>query len=190
MWLACSRCDINHPVMPAPICWKDFFNFLMKWEGAVWENDPDDHGNRGDGSPGNIGTKYGVDSRSHPGVNIRELTLEGAEKIYLKEYEDSVASSLPYPFNYLFFDFEVNAGPARAVKCLQKVSGVNADGAWGPISKKAFSLVSEQKNTTSKYLQCRRDFYNDLADGSKRLSKYRKGWLNRTNDLGKVLNVT
>lgn len=174
------------------ITWHQFFEFLMEFEGKYWENDPDDDGNRGDGvTPGNIGTKFGVDARSHPGVNIKDLTLEQAEQIYLKEYEDSVAATLPYPYNYLTFDFTINAGQSRAVKCLQKVSGAVSDGIWGPNSKKAFSAISDDVNSTSqKLLQCRRNFYNGLADNNSRLSKYRKGWLRRTNALGTLLGVT
>ncbi len=170
----------------------EIFEFLMKWEGEKWEDDPDDDGNRGDGSPGNWGTKFGIDARSHPGVDIKNLTRQQAKEIYLSEYHKSIANTLPYPINFLTFDFTVNAGQSRAVKCLQRVAGVTPDGVWGPRTNEAWRALqasSKASRVPAMLLQCRRDFYNGLADGSRRLNRYRKGWINRTNDLGAFLDV-
>src|SRR6478735_11274468 len=51
----------------------EYFDWLVPWEGAAYENVP--------GDPGGP-TKYGIDQRSHPDVNIRALTKEQAKAIY------------------------------------------------------------------------------------------------------------
>ena len=55
-------------------------DFVLQWEvvkdrqgNVIAEDDPDD--------PGGL-TKYGIDQRSHPNVDIRNLTEEEAKDIY------------------------------------------------------------------------------------------------------------
>lgn len=87
-------------------------------------------------------TKYGVTHKTlaaHRGVasvtadQVKALTLKEAEDIYRKGYwTQSGGDLLPVGLDYAAFDFGVNSGPARAIKTLQTLVGVPADGNAGP----------------------------------------------------------
>ncbi len=83
-------------------------------------------------------TKYGITHKTlaahlgKPSVSaerVQALTLAEAETIYRKSYwTQSGGDVLPKGLDYAAFDFGVNSGPNRAVKVLQDVVGVKADG--------------------------------------------------------------
>lgn len=152
-----------------------FFEWLMKWEGEVYENDPDDAGGA---------TKFGIDQRSHPEVNIRNLTRDQAKAIYRAEYWNGVrAEQLPWPLNWIVTDIAVNNGPGRAVKWLQEALGVKIDGKIGP--QTIFSANNAIPNVIALRLLNRREiFYRSIAKGSQ--AKFLRGWLNRNNSLREV----
>jgi len=149
------------------------------------ERSPSDHGNANGGC-----TKYGIDSASHPHIDVADLTLDGAVSIYLAEFSVSFAQNLLYPAQYAFFDIEVNSGPGRAAKCAQEAAGVTADGVLGPISKAAIKAQRDQNNFTNKMLDSRIAFYRRLVDRDPTQQEYLEGWLNRTADLRQFLKLT
>ena len=87
-------------------------------------------------------TKYGITHatlaayrgvKSVTAAQVKELTLAEAESIYRQQYWiQSGGDVLPVGLDYAAFDFGVNSGPARAVKTLQQVVKVTADGKVGP----------------------------------------------------------
>jgi hypothetical protein len=148
----------------------NILKFIYKWECVyqkghygdmkfvTWENE--------DGDPGGV-TKYGVDKRSHPDTDIKNLTEEQATKIYwdvywIKNGCDKLSAGLAEAY----FNCCVNAGAGRAKKIL----------ATGAHDAKSFIDGQER-------------FYHSLVDGNSKFAKFLKGWLNRTNDLRKFLNV-
>lgn len=131
--------------------------FLWKWEGTVFENDPDDPGGA---------TKYGIDQRSHPNVDIKNLTAEQATEIYWNEWLRDGCDHLPPPLDWLFFDAAVNCGVGRAQK-----------------------FLTASGRDPKKFQQERIDFYNRLADQKPKLNKFRKGWIARANDLSKATGI-
>lgn len=134
-----------------------FWPQLMKWEGTTYENDPDDPGGA---------TKYGIDQRSHPTVDIRNLTAEEAREIYWREYwNENKCGELPFPLGEVHFDACVNVGAGQAKKFLTR------------------------SQSSKEYLTLREDFYRRLAVQKPRMKKYLKGWLNRTADLRRWANV-
>jgi lysozyme family protein len=161
--------------------WPEYFEVLLQFEGARWENDPDDPGNIGDGSPGNVGTKFGIDARSHPGVNIKALTKKGAEDIYLKEYFQSFSHKLPEPLCYVVFDARVNVGESRAAKIMQRAVRVEDDGIIGPKTLEAIghAIDDYQAGLILAFTDERIAFYEWLANKRPSMRKYLRGWIRR-----------
>ena len=63
---------------------------------------------------------------------VRQLTYEEATEIYRLQYWNAVrGDELPYGVDLAMFDFAVNSGPGRAIKELQRILGVTADGVMG-----------------------------------------------------------
>ncbi|MFS8182114.1 glycoside hydrolase family 108 protein [Pseudovibrio denitrificans] len=74
---------------------------------------------------------------------VQSLTLEEAVQIYRAQYWDAVkGDDLPRGLDFALFDFAVNSGPARAVKTLQKILKVKADGVLGLITLGAVKAQS------------------------------------------------
>ncbi len=54
-------------------------------------------------------TKYGIAGKYHPGLDIKNLTLEQARDIYLKEYWiPAGCDEAPFPLDICLFDSQVN----------------------------------------------------------------------------------
>lgn len=137
----------------------EFIPFVLEHEGGKLENDPDDPGGT---------TKWGIDARSHPDVDIPNLTQAGATQIYYDSYwRPNHCESLMPKLGEAHMDACVNTGQGRANRFLAAAHG-----------------------DVSKYLNERDAFYHRLAAARPRSAKYLKGWLNRTADLRRFLHVT
>ena len=131
--------------------------FLVEWEGSKYENDPDDPGGE---------TRWGIDKRSHPKEDIKNLTEARAKEIYYSEYWNSNrCEKMPHPLGEAFFDTCVNCGRGRADKILK-------------VSRGAAEFLDE-----------RDAFYERLAANRPRSKKYLRGWKNRTAALRKHLGI-
>jgi lysozyme family protein len=131
--------------------------WLFDHEGRSFENDPDD--------PGGC-TKFGVDQRSHPSVDIKNLTSKQATDIYWNEWVKDGCEHLLAPLDWLFFDACVNCGVGRAQQ-----------------------FLTASARDPKKFQQERIDFYNRLANQKPVLKKFLKGWLARVNDLSKEIGI-
>jgi lysozyme family protein len=130
--------------------------FIFKWEGTKFEDDPSDPGGA---------TRYGIDQRSHPNVDIRHLTEQEAMDIYWNEYWIKCGCDhMDWPMSFIWFNCCVNCGIGRAQKIL-KISGKDP----------------------RKFLDEQEDFYRRLVQDRPRSQKFLKGWLNRTQDLRKTV---
>lgn len=155
----------------------NYFEWLIPWEGSVYENDPDDPGGA---------TKFGIDQRSHPTVNIRNLTKAQAKQIYFDEYWRPVAGGKLLPRTaWAVMDCAVNCGRTQAAKWLQRAAVTDDDGIIGPVTIRAAS-ATDDRWLAGKILQQRESFYRILAKSPKR-RKYLAGWLNRNNALRAAL---
>jgi len=114
-------------------------------------------------------TKFGITretlsrvKRRRATVNdVRRLSRKEAIAIYRQLYWDAVrAEELPPGLDLAVFDLAVNSGPVLAVKMLQAVLGVEADGIVGPVTLKAARAA-------------------DVSDVIRRLTKARLGFLGR-----------
>ena len=132
----------------------DFIPFIFKWEGG-YGNDPDDPGGE---------TNFGIDKRSHPGVDIRRLTRNGAVEIYWRDYwSRNKCEEMASPIADVFFNCCVNCGPARARKLLACSADATA------------------------FLDNQDAWYRKLAQARPALHKFLHGWLNRTSDLRQTM---
>jgi len=116
------------------------------------------------GDSGGI-TKFGIDASSHPNIDVKNLTLEGAKDIYFSEWANEGIEDLPAPFGECFYDAAVNCGLKRA-KRFQTISGNNP-----------FMFNKE-----------RRAFYERLGQRES-LKKFKQGWLNRVGELEHYLGM-
>lgn len=157
------------------------FNPRSKWgdyDFATWENDPDD--------PGGL-TKFGIDQRSHPSVNIKALSLDTANQIYfLEDWLPTGAEHLPAGYGEVLFDIHVNGGngPVMLQEALNvllpKDRQLVMDGVIGLRTHQA--MLDEGKAGLLEFLHQREARYRELAQ-KPRLAKFLDGWLQRNNDL-------
>ncbi|MCB4821734.1 glycoside hydrolase family 108 protein [Roseicella aerolata] len=71
-------------------------------------------------------------------AEVRALTREEAKEIYRALYWNVMrCEDLPRGIDLMVFDCGVNAGPATAVRMLQRAVGAAADGAVGPVTLQA-----------------------------------------------------
>jgi lysozyme family protein len=141
-----------------------FIPFILKWEtefnkdGSVrTENDPDDPGGK---------TRYGIDKRSHPGVDIPNLTKNQAIAIYYVEWQFAKSEMMPANLGEVYFNARVNCGVGRA----QKLLVIAHDDALA-------------------YILAEDDFYKRLVVARPKSEKYLGGWLNRMGALRKFLGL-
>lgn len=121
------------------------FEIVVNSEGG-YVNDPDDPGGE---------TKYGISKRAYPKVDIKNLTLDSAKDIYLRDYwVPAGCDNLDYPLDTAVFSCAVNCGVSRARKILAK--------------------SADTEGFKANWIA----FYRGLNK-----PKYEKGWINRVNDL-------
>jgi len=109
-------------------------NWILVHEGG-YVNHPDDPG--GATNKGIIQTTYdafrrrkGLKSRS-----VKSITNSEVLEIYKDQYWDKVwGDHLPNGLDYAMYDFAINSGPSRAIKFLQELVHVKADGILGNIT--------------------------------------------------------
>jgi lysozyme family protein len=161
--------------------------FVLRWEcvydpktgHVIAENVPGDGGGL---------TKYGIDSRSHPGVDVRNLTHDQAADIYHRDYYlASRAAELPDGLAHAHFDAAVNVGASRACKLLQEALEIKVDGGFGPKTLAA-ALVCSPAIITTRMIDLRAEFYRDLGSRS-RYRIFLTGWLNRLAALRQFIAV-
>ena len=154
-----------------------YFEWLIPWEGTVVENVPGDRGGL---------TRFGVDQRSHPTVNIRALTKAKAKEIYRSDYWRAIAGDQLQPRTaWAVMDSAVNCGTKQAVRWLQRALNVEDDGRLGPVTLSA-AEASPDGPVAMSVLRQRGDHY--LALGKRpQFRKFQKGWMNRNESLRKAL---
>ena len=125
--------------------------FVLRHEGG-YVNHPSDPGGE---------TKYGIAKRSHPTVDIKNLTIDGAKGIYISEYwKPSGAGTLDNDLSMVHFDTAVNCGVHKALHILRDSGGDVMD-----------------------YLLLRIIHYVEIVKAKPKQSVFLKGWINRVLDL-------
>jgi lysozyme family protein len=148
----------------------DIIEVVLHHEGG-YVNDPDDPGGE---------TNFGIAKRSHPDVDIANLTKDGAKEIYKEHYWDrNKVESLSEDLRHIYFDMCVNQGRGRAVKILQqaanaKGAGLKVDGGMGPMTIAAMDGVE-----LDRVRAYRVKYYADLVTRKPDLEKFYFGWFRR-----------
>ena len=148
----------------------DIIEVVLHHEGG-YVNDPDDPGGE---------TNFGIAKRSHPDVDIANLTKEGAKEIYKKHYWDkNKVERLPEDLRHIYFDMCVNQGKSRGVKILQRAANAKGadlvvDGGLGP--KTIAALDGVELDRVRAY---RIKYYADLVTRKPDLEKFYFGWFRR-----------
>lgn len=153
-WPQVASQPVTSPNQPSKV-FLDFMPFIFEAEGETYENDPKDPGGE---------TKYGIDKRSHPSVDIKSLTKDQAMAIYWDEWNRDRCDALASPFAEVFFDTAVNMGLGRAQQFV---------GALEPGPRNASTFLD------------RRDAYYRHLGADPNYAGFLKGWLNRTAALRK-----
>jgi len=154
-----------------------FIPFIFTWEGG-YDNDPNDPGGE---------TKFGIDKRSHPEEDIKNLTKDRAAEIYYESYWVKFQCEyLPKYVGEVVMNISVNAGPARAARWLQETVGAKVDGDIGPVTLDVVKGF-ESFRVAQVLLDRTEEHYRSIARG--RLARFLKGWLNRNNALRKFLKI-
>ena len=148
----------------------DIIEVVLHHEGG-YVNDPDDPGGE---------TNFGIAKRSHPDVDIANLTKDGAKEIYKEHYWDrNKVESLSEELRHIYFDMCVNQGRGIAVKILLKAAnakgaGLKVDGGLGPKTIGAMKGVELQRVRAYRV-----KYYADLVTRKPDLEKFYFGWFRR-----------
>ena len=148
----------------------DIIEVVLHHEGG-YVNDPKDPGGE---------TNFGIAKRSHPDVDIKNLTEEGAKEIYKEHYWDrNKVEDLPENLRHIYFDMCVNQGRSRAVRIMQRAAnakGANlkVDGGMGP--KTIAAMDGVELDRVRAY---RIKYYADLVTRKPDLEKFYYGWFRR-----------
>lgn len=148
----------------------------LAWEGGYVDNTSDLGGK----------TKYGISQRAYPNLDIENLDLSQAKKIYYEEYwlankcnviaNNAIAEK--------FFDLSVNLGCYRATVLLQRacraVSGIILveDGIFGPKTLKTVNNSNSELLLVALRVEAA-GFYRLLVSKNSSQNVFLKGWLNR-----------
>ena len=148
----------------------DIIEVVLEHEGG-YVNDPDDPGGE---------TNFGIAKRSHPDVDIANLTKEGAKEIYYQSYWiKNRVPQMPEDLKHIYFDMCVNQGRGRAIKILQRAANakgamLEVDGGLGP------KTIGAMKNVELDRVRAYRiKYYADLVTRRPDLEKFYFGWFRR-----------
>lgn len=185
---------------------QDAHEFTAKWEGGLSDHPADRGGLTAYGAT--IGfvqeiaaTASGKNFLQAIGVALpvtkavmRQLRPGQVAAMFRRERWDALRlDDLPFRQAAMLYDAAVNHGPAKAVKLSQRgynrcvAHGVKlaVDGILGPLTRKA--LQTDTDKVVREIIQARREFYEDIVAARPDQGVFLKGWLNRADDLEKLL---
>lgn len=148
-------------------------------------------------------TNYGITQNSldkftsdngYNKISVNDMTPDDAKFVARKQYWDNVGlENLPNKTAVAAFDYSINSGPYQAVKDLQRVVGVRADGRMGPQTQKAvdnYINTNGEDSLISNYNSKRAELMHNLVvNNPKKYGDYAKGWANRIINLNNYLGI-
>lgn len=182
--------------------------FVAKWEGGLSDHPADRGGLTAYGA--SIEFVKGI-ARKQEGRNflqqigigqpvtperMRKITPEQVQAMFRHEFWDALKlDELPFRQAALLYDAAVNCGPVQAVKfsqrgynaCIGHDDKLEVDGVLGPLTRRALERDSDK--VAKAIIKTRRDFYKGLVESRPDQGVFLKGWINRVDDLAKMLLV-
>lgn len=141
------------------------FDKLIGHEGG-YVNDPKDPGGE---------TKFGISKRAYPDLDIANLTMDDAKRIYLRDYwQRARCDELPPAVAFQVFDTAVNSGIGQSIRFLQRAVGVADDGQVGPFTLNAVRRLDPEV-VVARFNGQRLDFMTKLSTWD----VFGKGWARR-----------
>lgn len=145
---------------------------------VVTENVEGDSGGR---------TRYGIDQKSHPNVDVASLTRDGAIAIYRQEWQRHNLSNLPDKIAIIMFDVFVNGGYAvlwlqRAINYVCHPRPLLAEDGNIGVATISATWSCDQQKVVDYFINERDMRFMELARNPER-QKFLNGWLKRDNDL-------
>lgn len=159
--------------------------YILKWEGG-FVNDPDDLGGETNKGVTFKTYKYYRKKRGLPEPTIADLIRLSDEEfedilktLYWNQCKADYIESQSVA--NIFVDWAWNSGTITAIKEVQRVLGVKADGIVGPITLSAINSESPLPLFGS-IKQARIAYIDRICKARPANEKFRKGWLNRIHD--------
>lgn len=110
---------------------------------------------------------------------MKALTVDVVKPFYKQLYWDKVnGDNLPKGLDYVAFDFAVNAGPAQAVKFIQRGVGVKDDGVIGPVTLSKIAQANTRMLILG-FTNQKELFYRNIVARKPEQNRFLKGWLTR-----------
>ena len=162
--------------------------FIFRWEGG-FVNDPDDLGGATNmGVTISTWKAVGYDKDGDGDIGISDLRLltrdDVVNKVFKPHYWDrwKADSIKSQSIANILVDW-VWASGVHGIKRPQRILGVTADGIVGPLTLSAVNNYPDQRELFERIKSDLVKFINEICESRKANLKFKKGWMNRLNDI-------
>ena len=176
---------------------QDNLNLILKYEGGFSDNKNDPGGRTNFGITQDTYDAYNY-SKGLGQADVKNITQEEVANIYQRDYWhegkcDKFENFMPATA-LCHFDCGVNQGVETAARLLQRAinlespANLTVDGLIGPKTILAMSSLFDSQ-LCSRYLQLRKDRYDNLIKTRPMMAEFQASWYHRLNDIAKHGNL-
>lgn len=163
--------------------WDAAIAFVLRMEGG-YANDPDDTGGE---------THFGISKRAYPHEDIKHLTVDRATAIYERDYwvpsGAAAFADIRPKLALVHLDWAVNHGVGGAIRTLQRVLGIDADGTSIPKATAA-ARCCDEITTVEHYIERRLAWYRERAAQRPDQSVWLPNWTRRLRECAKACGLS
>lgn len=159
--------------------------FILREEGG-YSNTPGDHGGA---------TNYGIIQREYDSFrhlaglslqSVRGITPAEYNIIYWHSYWLPHCEELRPGLDLSVFNINVNGGPSRGTKLLQKILGLTVDGIWGNETTLRVGEITDPEPVIVAFHNAERAFYQAIIDHDPTQHKFASDWFGRNDRCEKL----